>query len=72
MAAQNIYISSYFHLNPNCAVAYGFDRTPSNYIDTVYTHYVQKYIKILHNRKKCVCKDNIQNSPRARMCCSSV
>lgn len=42
MAVQNIYISSYFHLNPNCALAYSFVRKHLNFIDTVYTHYVQK------------------------------
>jgi len=42
MTIQNNYISSYFHLNPNCTVAYGFVRTHINYNDTVYIHYTQK------------------------------
>jgi len=42
MAVQNIYVSSCFHLNPNFAVADGFVRTHLNYIDSVYTHYIQK------------------------------
>jgi hypothetical protein len=68
MTVQTIYIS----LNPNFALAYGFVRTHVNYIDTVYTHYVQKNIKILHQRKKCVCKYLLQNSQRAGMCWSNV